>query len=467
METAQHKKSDTVKDQIISRINVLMMAELKPVCLGLAILYSIFLFSHYFFLSGTTRLLMMTTSGITTVILLFFFFSINKIFTNPDNAHIIGSLIALFILFNGILHLYLTGEPEQTTNLTLLILGSGFLFLSTPWFLFVISVTTISWIIVAITHTGSGNWFHFGFFMISSIALSIILHIIRKRTRIQSEKIRISEMHKSDELKKTIVKLEESQEKYNDLFENANDLIQSVNADGKFEYVNKAWENLLEYTAEDRKTLELFDIIHDDYKEKCKKLFLDVEKGKTFQNVETVFISKSGKQIFVEGSVNPQIKDGRFISTRAIFRDITERKKSENELKKLHEELKNVNERLKEAYSNVKFEKDILSNVIQNEEIGLITNSDGLITGITEKARNICGRSRLKVLNSPLTDLFESDDQDRIKETVRLANIQNFHSTKATLKTEKAAEIKYIVNVMKLNTLKEKQLLVILRIETE
>jgi len=136
-------------------------------------------------------------------------------------------------------------------------------------------------------------------------------------------------------------------------------------------------------------------------------------------------------------------------------------------LKKLHEELKNVNERLKEAYSNVKFEKDILSNVIQNEEIGFITNSDGLITGITEKARNICGRSRLKVLNSPLTDLFESDDQDRIKETVRLANIQNFHSTKATLKTEKAAEIEYIVNVMKLNTLKEKQLLVILRIETE
>ncbi|MDO9548650.1 MAG: PAS domain-containing protein [Candidatus Marinimicrobia bacterium] len=59
--------------------------------------------------------------------------------------------------------------------------------------------------------------------------------------------------------------LEESQKKYKYLFENANDLIQSVSADGKFEYVNRAWEELLEYTGEDRKTLIFLDAIREDH----------------------------------------------------------------------------------------------------------------------------------------------------------------------------------------------------------
>jgi len=133
----------------------------------------------------------------------------------------------------------------------------------------------------------------------------------------------------------------------------------------------------------------------------------------------------------------------------------------------LHEELKNVNERLKEAYSDVKFEKDFLQNVLQDEEIGFITDSSGLITAITEKARSLTGKSRLEILNSPLEKLFEDKYMESVKEVIRQANIKNFHSVDAVLKTEKPTEIEFVVNVMKLNTLKEKQLLAILRIETE
>jgi len=133
----------------------------------------------------------------------------------------------------------------------------------------------------------------------------------------------------------------------------------------------------------------------------------------------------------------------------------------------LHEELKNVNERLKEAYSDVKFEKDFLQNVLQDEENGFITDSSGLITAITEKARSLTGKSRLEILNSPLEKLFEDKYMESVKEVIRQANIKNFHSVDAVLKTEKPTEIEFVVNVMKLNTLKEKQLLAILRIETE
>jgi len=467
MKESQADFSEQEKSKILENLNTIVSSELKPVSLGAAVLYLIFSVNYYFLLTGSVRIVLTTAAVITAAILILLNLSFHKFKTNPDNAHPIGALIAFIILFNGILHLYLTGDPQQTTNLTFIILGAGFLFLSSIWYVLVTSITVVCWIIVAVTHTEFGDWLYFGLFLLSSIILSSIIHTVRKNTQIRFEKIRISDNRKSKELKKVITELEDSQEKYKDLFENANDLIQSVNAEGKFEYVNRAWEKLLEYTAEDRKTLIFLDAIREDHREKCIDLFQEVGKGETYQNLKTVFVSKSGKEIYVEGSINPQIKDGKFISTRAIFRDITERKKAEDELNQLHEELKNVNERLKEAYSDVKFEKDVLQNVLQDEEIGFITDSAGLITAITEKARNLIGKSRLEILNSPLEKMFEDKYMESVKEAIRLANIKNFHSVDAVLKTEKPTEIEYVVNIMKLNTLKEKQLLVILRIDTE
>ncbi|MBN2602386.1 MAG: PAS domain S-box protein [Candidatus Marinimicrobia bacterium] len=466
MKESQSDISEIEKSKILTNLNTIVLSELKPVSLGLALLYLIFSFSHFFFLTESVRIIMTSTAAATVFILLMINLLLHKLTVPPSNAHPVGALIAFLVLFNGILHLYLTKDPQQTTNLTLLILGTGFLFLSSIWYIAVILITSVSWIIVAVTFPESGNWFHFGFFMLSSIVLSSIIHFVRKRTRIHVEESHIIETKQNLKLKILISELEESQTKYKDLFENANDLIQSVNAEGKYDYVNKAWEELMGYDAEDRKTLNFIDTIHEDYRDKCGNLFHDVGLGKSFQSIETVFVSKSGKTIFVEGSVNPQIKDGHFISTRAIFRDITERKKADAELEKLHEELKSVNERLKEAYSDVKFEKDVLQNVIQDEEIAFITDSIGSIIAITEKARNITGQSRLAILNLSLAELFEEGYKETLKEAVRLANIKNFHSVNAIMKTGKPAAIEYIVNIMKLNTLKEKQLLVILRIET-
>ena len=55
-----------------------------------------------------------------------------------------------------------------------------------------------------------------------------------------------------------------SEERYRDLFDNANDLIQSVDAKGELTYVNRSWLQTMGYTTQEVSKLKFEDILHAD-----------------------------------------------------------------------------------------------------------------------------------------------------------------------------------------------------------
>ncbi len=126
--------------------------------------------------------------------------------------------------------------------------------------------------------------------------------------------------------------LAESEERYRDLFENANDLIQCCAPNGRFVYVNRAWRNTLGYSETEVEQLNLFDIIHPDCKVHCLQIFYRVMSGEKIDQVKAAFISKDGQKISVEGNVNCKFVEGKPVVTRAIFRDITKRLEAEEAL---------------------------------------------------------------------------------------------------------------------------------------
>jgi two-component system sensor histidine kinase/response regulator len=126
--------------------------------------------------------------------------------------------------------------------------------------------------------------------------------------------------------------LRESEEKYRDLFENANDLIQSLAPDGTFLFVNHAWRKAMGYSKAEIAELSMFDIIHPDSRAHCHALFHKVMRGEEVTNAEAEFITKDGHSIIVEGNINCRFKNGKPVATRAIFRDVTERKQLERDL---------------------------------------------------------------------------------------------------------------------------------------
>ena len=161
-----------------------------------------------------------------------------------------------------------------------------------------------------------------------------------------------------------------------DFFDNANDLIQSVVLeDGRFEYVNAAWRRALGYCAADVANLTIFDILHPDYHQHCISLLGEMRQNKHCQieRMELVFLTKYGREILVEGSVNCRLENDRPVASRAIFRDVTERHNLIQEL--------------------VSFKQ-----ALDRSAIVAITNTEGVITYVNDRFCSISGYSEEELL---------------------------------------------------------------------
>lgn len=113
---------------------------------------------------------------------------------------------------------------------------------------------------------------------------------------------------------------------FKNLIDNTSEIIQTVDTNGNFIFVNKAWFNILGYSRRELDSLHLNDIIHPEHKNHCKTLFNDVQKSDGSLMVETAFITKKGAKIYVEGSIHRICEDNRILYIQCIFRDITEKK---------------------------------------------------------------------------------------------------------------------------------------------
>jgi PAS domain S-box-containing protein len=136
-----------------------------------------------------------------------------------------------------------------------------------------------------------------------------------------------------EERKRAEEALRESEERYRSVVETSHEMIQSVSPDGYFNFVNKAWHDILGYTEKELSELSLFDIIHLESLDHCQKMFKKVLAGERVTNVDAKFVTKDGGIIFVEGDVIGRYIDDKIVGTLGFFRDITDRKRLEDQLR--------------------------------------------------------------------------------------------------------------------------------------
>jgi diguanylate cyclase (GGDEF)-like protein/PAS domain S-box-containing protein len=131
------------------------------------------------------------------------------------------------------------------------------------------------------------------------------------------------------ERKRTEQALKESEERYRDLFENANDLIYTHDLKGNFTSLNRAGELITGYAREEALEMNISQVVAPEFLEAARQMTLRKIKGEPPTSYELEIIAKNGQRVSLELSTRLICKDGAPIAVQGIGRDISERRKAE------------------------------------------------------------------------------------------------------------------------------------------
>jgi PAS domain S-box-containing protein len=124
----------------------------------------------------------------------------------------------------------------------------------------------------------------------------------------------------------------ENEQRYRELFENANDIIYTHTLEGTFTSLNRSGEQATGYSREEAFQMNIVDVLAPEYVNIARQMIAQ----KTDDRIPTVYqleiIAKNGSRVRLEVSTRLIYHDGKPVGVQGVGRDLTERKRSEEVL---------------------------------------------------------------------------------------------------------------------------------------
>jgi PAS domain S-box-containing protein len=121
-------------------------------------------------------------------------------------------------------------------------------------------------------------------------------------------------------------------ERYENLFEYANDMVYTHDLAGRITSVNQAGEALLRRSRAEVLSKNIIDFVADEQQPAAQQWLEQVVKGTASPTVEWDFIASAGQRVRLEISTRLIEQAGKVVEIEGTARDITERKRLEREI---------------------------------------------------------------------------------------------------------------------------------------
>jgi diguanylate cyclase (GGDEF)-like protein/PAS domain S-box-containing protein len=169
---------------------------------------------------------------------------------------------------------------------------------------------------------------------------------------------RAEKEHERCKVEKALI---ESEERFVDVFDHTSDLIQCVAPDGSLMYTNRTWREVMGYSEPEVRSLNLLDLLHPDSMLCCQDRFSRMMNGESLSCIDFKFVTKSGETVYLSGDCGSIVREGGVVSTRGIFKNVTDTVRVQEALKITEAQYQALYENAPDIYTTINASGEILS----------------------------------------------------------------------------------------------------------
>jgi PAS domain S-box-containing protein len=126
--------------------------------------------------------------------------------------------------------------------------------------------------------------------------------------------------------------LRAEEERYRELFDNANDLVFTHDLDGRFTSLNPAAERVLGFGPGEALGQPVLDVVAPEHADRVRQLTDRILQADSAPVVEIDAVPRDGRRVTLEVSARAILRDGRPAGVQGIARDLSERRRLEAQL---------------------------------------------------------------------------------------------------------------------------------------
>jgi PAS domain S-box-containing protein len=185
--------------------------------------------------------------------------------------------------------------------------------------------------------------------------------------------------------------LRESEHRYRDLFENAGDVLYTLDLEGRLTNVNRKAEEVTGYSREELLGRSVADLIAPECIGLMQEMLARKTGGEPRTTYELEVLAKDGRRVTLEVTSRLVLEDGRPIGIQGSARDISDRRLAEET-------------RLR------------LAAIVESSEDAILSKTlDGIVTSWNAGAERMYGYTAAEMVGQPIATLAPPDRPDEIQ----------------------------------------------------